>query len=107
MTVDAAALDARIPRLLLQPLVENAFEHGLRSGRGHIDVRVACSGGRLRLTVEDDGAGIAAPYEEGIGVANVRHRLALSYPNDHRFELGPRDGGGTRVAIDLPDRRDA
>jgi signal transduction histidine kinase len=102
-----AARDARIPRLLLQPLVENAFEHGLRSGRGCIDVTIGIDGERLRLAVEDDGIGMAQAFAEGVGLANVRSRLALLYPNDHRFHIGPRNGGGTRVEIDLPVRRDA
>lgn len=105
VAVDAAALEARIPRLLLQPLVENAFEHGLASGRGRVDVVVAARGERLVCTVEDDGAGIAPQSTPGVGLANVKGRLALMYPNDHRFAIVPRPGGGTRIEIDLPLRR--
>jgi len=105
--IDAAADDARIPRLLLQPLVENAFEHGLRSGRGRIDVTIRVDAGRLRLAVEDDGVGMAQAFEEGVGLANVRSRLALLYPDRHTFRIGPRDAGGTCVEIDLPVQSDA
>lgn len=100
--LDPAARDARIPRLLLQPLAENAFEHGLKSGRGSVDVAIHASDGRLRCTVDDDGVGVAANYDPGIGLANVRRRLELLYPGDHRFSVGPRAHGGTRIEIDLP-----
>jgi LytS/YehU family sensor histidine kinase len=102
IVLDPAAASARVPRLLLQPLVENAFAHGLQSGRGRVDVRIRAEGGRLRCTVEDDGAGIGQGFRPGIGLANVRSRLDLLYGGDYRFEIAPRDGGGTRVAIDLP-----
>lgn len=100
--VDPGALALRIPRLLLQPLVENAFEHGLKAGRGSVVVAIRLDGTRLRCTVEDDGAGFAADAGTGIGLANVRNRLALLYPGDHTFELAPRTGGGTRIRLDLP-----
>ncbi|HEY0179524.1 MAG TPA: histidine kinase, partial [Dokdonella sp.] len=100
--LDPAARDARIPRLLLQPLVENAFEHGLRAGRGRVDVSIAQRDGRLHLLVEDDGVGLAAPIEDGVGLANVRSRLALLYPGAHALRIGARPGGGTRVEIELP-----
>jgi signal transduction histidine kinase len=102
ITLDPAARAARIPRLLLQPLVENAFEHGLKSGRGRIDVRIAVAGARLRCTIEDDGVGIAPDFEQGVGLANVASRLQLLYPQDHALRIEARTGGGTRVAIDLP-----
>lgn len=104
--LDPAARDARIPRLLLQPLVENAFAHGLKSGRGRIDVAIRADGSRLRLSVQDDGVGIDAGFRDGVGLSNVRSRLALSYPGDHRFSIAPRAGGGTRIDIDLPMTRD-
>lgn len=106
VVVDANARDARIPRLLLQPLVENAFEHGLASGRGRVDIAIAARGDRLICAIEDDGPGIAPQSAQGVGLANVRGRLDLMYPNDHRFAAGPRAGGGTRVEIELPLRRD-
>lgn len=106
VAVDPAVADARIPRLLLQPLVENAFEHGLASGRGRVTVAVTAVGGRLLCTVEDDGTGIAARPGSGVGLSNVRGRLELMYPSDHRFAIAPRGGGGTRIEIELPLRRD-
>lgn len=100
--LDPAARNARIPRLLLQPLVENAFEHGLKSGRGRVDVAIHADEGRLHCTVDDDGIGVAADFDPGVGLDNVRRRLDLLYPGDHRFSIGPRAEGGTRIAINLP-----
>jgi LytS/YehU family sensor histidine kinase len=102
VALDPAAASARVPRLLLQPLVENAFAHGLTSGRGRVDVRIRADGARLLCAVEDDGAGLRRDFTPGVGLDNVRSRLDLLYGSNYRFEIAPRDGGGTRVAIDLP-----
>jgi GNAT superfamily N-acetyltransferase len=106
IVLDPAARAARIPRLLLQPLVENAVQHGLKSGRGRVDVRIEVAGARLRCRVEDDGVGVASTFAAGVGLTNVRSRLALLYPGDHRFTIAPRAEGGTRVEIDLPRATD-
>ena len=100
--VDPAACALRMPRLLLQPLVENAFQHGLASGRGSVVVSIRRDGARLRCTVDDDGAGFAADAVDGTGLVNVRSRLEILHPGAHVLEIGPRQGGGTRVRLDLP-----
>ena len=100
--LDPAARNARIPRLLLQPLVENAFEHGLASGRGRVDVTIDVDGEQLRCVVADDGRGLAPGYVPGVGLANVRHRLELLYPGRHRFTIAPGKVAGTRIEIELP-----
>jgi two-component system LytT family sensor kinase len=105
--LDPAARTARVPRLMLQPLVENAFEHGLKSGRGRVDVRIRIEGERLRCTVDDDGVGIQRDFQPGVGLANVRHRLELLYPGRHVFDISARIEGGTRVDIVLPLATDA
>ena len=97
-----AARQALIPRLLLQPLVENAFRHGLRDGRGRLTIRVQAHDGRLRCSVADDGVGMDEDAEPGLGLGNVRERLALLYPNDHELAIRPRSGGGTEVVVDMP-----
>jgi len=107
IVLDPAAHDARIPRLLLQPLVENAFEHGLKAGRGHVDVTISVRDARLHCTIDDDGVGCAPGFAQGTGLANVRSRLDLLYPGGHVFRIGPRPGVGTRIEIDLPLIRDA
>jgi two-component system, LytTR family, sensor kinase len=105
--LDPSAREARIPRLLLQPMVENAFEHGLAAGRGRVEVTIRADGDRLLCTVEDDGRGLAPGFEPGVGLGNVRSRLELMYPGRHRFSIAPRNGAGTRVEIDLPLTTDA
>jgi signal transduction histidine kinase len=102
VVLDPAAASARVPRLLLQPLVENAFAHGLKAGRGRVDVRIRADDDRVRCSVEDDGAGLARDFTPGVGLKNVRSRLDLLYGSDYRFDIAPREGGGTRVEIDLP-----
>jgi signal transduction histidine kinase len=100
------ALAARVPSLLLQPLVENAIEHGVgpraSGGRITLTARVDGAPARLHIEIRDDGVGLAPGHREGIGVSNVRRRLAQLYPDDHRFTLEPAGGGGTLVTLDLP-----
>ncbi len=104
--VDPAALDAAVPHMLLQPLVENAIKHGLevRSTSGRIVVAAECDGDTLRITIRDDGPGIqhASPRRgNGVGLANTRARLAELYGARHTFTLAPGPQGGTVVTITL------
>jgi signal transduction histidine kinase len=105
--VEAAARDARLPRLLLQPLLENAIVHGaLRVGgkaRVAVQVRVS-SAGRVEISIEDNGPGPARVGRAGaLGIAIVRRRLELTSP-EASFELatGP---SGTRALLSLPHVR--
>jgi hypothetical protein len=111
--VDAPAElnSALVPRLILQPLVENAMKHavGLTSEASSIVVRVRRDGYDLVLTVEDSGAGSAAgrvtgeyPASTGIGLKNTRARLEELYGDEHQFTLEPNALGGTTVTIRLP-----
>jgi hypothetical protein len=109
--VDAAALELRVPRLILQPLVENALRHGLvnRTSIGHIRIAASLADGRLRLSVRDTGAGRAAeraPNGFGVGLANMRERLATIYGDDAALELRSAPEGGTIAEVTLPIRRD-
>jgi hypothetical protein len=102
---DAETLNARMPSLLLQPLVENAIKHGVSRSRGPATLKVSVTraGEQLRLLVENtfrpvDGN---APDGENVGVSNVRERLEALYGARARFEAGP-VGEVWRVVIELP-----
>jgi signal transduction histidine kinase len=100
---------ARVPYLLLQPLVENALRHGLSPERGgRVTVRAWRTGGALRLEVEDDGRGLpdhpAGRAREGIGLSNTREHLRQLYGPDHAFRIGPGSVGGVLVRVELPFR---
>jgi len=109
--VEAAqdTLEALVPSLLLQPIVENAIRHGNAShaSGGTIEVRVERVGTSLHLSVMDDGPGAPAGtdvFATGIGLSATRDRLRLLYGDGHRFEAGNR-GDGFAVSVTLPYRR--
>jgi sensor histidine kinase YesM len=101
-------LDARVPGLVLQPLVENAITHGLCDlpGVGEIQVSARESGNNLILTVRDNGIGLAADWslerDAGIGLSNTRNRLSAMYRPDHHFSVEPAKGGGVVVEVRIP-----
>jgi len=103
---DPATLEAAVPSMILQPLVENAIRHGiepqLRPGR--ILLRSARDGDNLVLTVSDNGAGLppGGLKREGIGLANTRARLAQLYGDRQRFELANQPEGGLCVRLTFP-----
>jgi sensor histidine kinase YesM len=105
LEVHPETLEARVPNLILQPLVENAVRHGiapLHEG-GRITVSAARTEDRLVLAVEDDGAGIRdGQPREGVGLRNTRARLARLYPEGYELVIDqPRDGG-FRIRIEIP-----
>ena len=102
--IDPEALDAAVPNLLLQPLVENAIRHGIgkKAAGGTIEIRAAKVGARLKITITDDGRNpTGGNSPSGIGLANTRARLAQLFGKDFVFELRPA-GEGTQVVIDFP-----
>ena len=102
------ALDAAVPGMLLQPLVENAIRHGIgpRVSGGTIWIRAGARAGQLRLEVHDDGNGmVAAGRSAGIGLSNTRARLSHLYGQRFSLHLSPRPGGGTVAAVTFPLRR--
>jgi two-component system LytT family sensor kinase len=108
--ISPAALSALVPQFLLQPLIENALEHGIgrRAGAGRITIRASVEGaGRLRLEVSDDGAGLAggSTTDEGVGLRNTRQRLQRLHGDDQSLALSPISGGGTLVVVEIPLRR--
>jgi hypothetical protein len=93
----------QVPRLLLQPLVENALRHGLPSGRGNLCVDVTQHGGHLHYSVRDDGAGVKeGAIAFGTGLSNVARRLELLYPGTHTFEIRAIQPRGTEVSLSFP-----
>lgn len=105
--IDGDVLDALVPSLLLQPIVENSFRHGLsrRRQQGRVRVEAARVNGHVRLEIADNGVGLpAGGPREGIGLRNTRVRLEQLYGNEQTLTLAPADGGGLRVVMTFPFR---
>ena len=104
--IDPEALEASVPNLLLQPLVENAIKHGFepQSRPGTIRIRARVVGERLRLEVEDNGKGLSSlqPVREGVGTANSKARLAQLYGANASLALERGTEGGVRAVVEMP-----
>jgi two-component system LytT family sensor kinase len=107
LDIDQKVLDAFVPPLLLQPLVENALRHGIgpRSAPGSVRVVASAKGGRLTLAVADNGVGLPRGFTEGVGLSNTRSRLRELYGDDHVFVVFASPGGGTEARIEIPLNR--
>jgi two-component system LytT family sensor kinase len=108
--IDDETLQAFVPSMLLQPMVENCLKHGLapKIEGGRIRLHADQRDGRLRLEIEDNGVGITEErmphvYVEGIGLSNVRERLRVLYGTDFRLEIESRPGQGTLIRIEVPE----
>lgn len=112
VSVGADVLDALVPPLILQPLVENAILHGIerRSAPGCVEVAAERRNGTLVLRVEDSSArrSSAPPEREGggIGLSNTRTRLRHLYGDRQRFDLAGTPGGGAVATVELPFHRE-
>jgi two-component system LytT family sensor kinase len=99
-------LDAKVPHLILQPLVENAIRHGIAPHLFASKVTVAArrANGRLELLVRDDGpgAGSGDTARPGIGLSNTRARLTRLYGDDFGLAVENAAGGGLEARIELP-----
>jgi two-component sensor histidine kinase len=106
LDIDPETMDASVPNLLLQPLVENAIRHGVapRTGPGRIEIAARRENGHLQLQVRDNGRGLATNYAEGVGVGNTRARLAQLYGANHVFAMRNRPDGGLEVTVSVPYR---
>ncbi len=112
MNIAPDTLDARVPHLILQPLVENAVRHGIATRIEPGRVEIAASRGPddrfLQLEIRDDGRGMDRETEvrtrRGVGLTNIRSRLEQLYGSDHRFKLENQAGGGVLVRISIPFR---
>lgn len=110
MKINPGTLDACVPNMILQPLVENAVRHAiaLRASGGHIEISSARQDGMLHLDVSDNGRGLpehAKKFEtkSGIGLTNTQRRLEGLYgAGKHRFELLNQPGQGLTVRIAIP-----
>ncbi len=106
--IEPETLDASVPNLVLQPLVENALRHGLapKIGGGQVEIIARRLGDELQLVVRDNGAGLSTDakhaFESGVGLSNTRSRLQHLYAGRHRFEFHTPLGGGLAVTIQIP-----
>jgi len=112
--VDPACLDALVPSLILQPLIENAVKYAVapRIEGGHLRIRAAREGGLLRLVVRDDGPGCPLlgadgelPPGKGVGLRNVFERLRVLYGEAGRSRARNHPEGGLEVELALPFER--
>jgi LytS/YehU family sensor histidine kinase len=102
---DEEVLDAELPNMLLQPLVENAIKHGVepREEGGRVIVTARRQGDSLALEVRDNGDGLMGAIREGTGVRNTRERLHHLYgPGRQQFTLAAGADGGTLAAVVIP-----
>ena len=110
--VDPETLDAEVPRLILQPLVENAIKHGVspRSGEGIVEISSRREGDAVWLEVRDNGVGLSGrartELRGGVGLANTRDRLECLYGDAQRLEFSE-EHSGLAVRIRLPFQRAA
>lgn len=115
-------LDEKIPRMSLQPLVENSVMHGLRDKHGEKNIRISAekSGNILHLMIEDNGIGMsqevirklenasteeALSSDNSIGLVNINSRLILLYGEDYSLKIRSIIGQGTVITINIPDKR--
>jgi sensor histidine kinase YesM len=107
--IEVEVAGARLPSLLLQPLVENAIKYAVTPQEEGAEIEIAArkEGDRVVLTVRDSGPGaedhwVKAQQSTGVGLANIRDRLAQAYGPNHRFETDTNRNGGFSVIIEIP-----
>lgn len=108
MNVAPETLDAKVPNMILQPLVENAIKHGIAplSQGGTIKVGATRQNGSLLLSVSDNGVGLKnidiSEIPEGVGLKNTKSRLKHLYGVEHKFEILPISDGGVTLNLTIP-----
>lgn len=108
MDIDPSTLDARVPNLILQPLVENAIRHGIerRTSPGCVDISARRNDGELVVLICDDGPGLKndghAELAPGVGLRNTKARLEHLYGENARLELTNGDSRGVMVKMSIP-----
>jgi two-component system, LytTR family, sensor kinase len=100
------ALEAAVPSMILQPVIENALRHGIgKSVRGGaIRIRIATEHGQLNVAVEDDGPGFAPDWRAGVGLTNVQNRLALHFGERATLDTSTANQGSS-VRLSIPYSR--
>jgi signal transduction histidine kinase len=104
MHVDPATLEVRVPSLILQPIVENALEHGASRavGEGLIEIASRRNGERMIVSVRDNGPGVREEGAAGVGMSNTRARLEQLYGARASLSLDPAPGGGAVATLTFP-----
>lgn len=108
MNISPQVLDAEVPHLILQPLVENALRHGIapKASGGTIEITACASKHLLKLKVQDNGKSVLHTQlqnlKEGIGLQNTRLRLQQLYDKKHQLDIGNCDEKGFEVTIEFP-----
>ncbi len=107
--IDPRTMRARLPSLLLQPLVENAIKYAVTPQEEGADIAISArlAGDRVQIGVTDTGPGLIGSktrpsLSTGVGLANIRERLVQAFGPDHRFVTGANPNGGFRVEIEIP-----
>ena len=106
--IDPATIGARLPSLLLQPLIENAIKYAVTPSETGADIwiRAEREGSGIRIEVADSGpgsqAGLASHESTGVGLANIKDRLAQAYGAGHGFQTRQNEHGGFSVILDIP-----
>jgi LytS/YehU family sensor histidine kinase len=110
MNIDPKTMQARVPYLVLQPLVENAIRHGIapHSSVGKLVIESSRNNGMLRLEITDNGPGLPqgtkpeSCFKKGLGLSNTRARLEKLYGTDFRLDLTSQETSGLTVTLELP-----
>ncbi|MEA3067908.1 MAG: two-component system, LytTR family, sensor kinase [Sphingomonadales bacterium] len=106
--IESETIGARLPSLLLQPLIENAIKYAVTPAEHGADIWITAmrEGQAVRIEVADNGDGtgseFAASQSTGVGLANIRDRLSQAYGGAHRFETRQNERGGFSVIIEIP-----
>ncbi len=114
MDIEPQTLDARLPNLILQPIVENAIRHGIsqRTSAGRIEIEARRLNGFLHVQVTDNGPGLDSDsnsgsiVKAGVGLANTQARLKQLYGDEHRLDLANAASGGLTVILEIPFREE-
>jgi two-component system, LytTR family, sensor kinase len=106
MDIEPEVLDAQVPNMILQPIIENAIRHGIsqRIGKGQIRICATRKDNSLRIEVQDNGPGIARndSAKAGLGLGNTIERLKQAYGGSQNFDIQAAPAGGTIVTLIIP-----